>query len=107
MLLIPAPFIAAAGMYSLSKYQLIQDDLNAGITEEVKGVVEAVSGQDFRVMMYGRPWLMVAGETFAVSTDARLDVEPGDQITVEYLPRSKVALAVTSESLGISPRTLF
>ncbi len=103
MLLIPAPFIAAAGMYSLSKYQLIQDDLSAGITEEMKGVVEAVSehGRD------PRHWLMVAGERFTVSSDVRLHVEPGDQITVEYLPHSKVALAVTSESLGISPRTLF
>ena len=41
---------------------------------------------------WNRPWIEVDGKRIEVSLDEHAELRPGDQVSVEYLPRSRVAV---------------
>ncbi len=69
----------------------IEDDLVGGFAESLSGVV---GSKKSRWEERSYPWIVVDGKKITVSSQDYGKVEPGDQVSVEYLPRSDVAVLV-------------
>ncbi len=96
LLLMPLALFALYQVYILfRRSKRIEDDLVDGFAESLSGPVESKSSKWWHIYTPAG-WIEVDGKRIQLSSlDEYAELEPGNHISVEYLPRSRVAVVVS------------